>query len=87
MTFEGARTKTLGPTLPLASTLTSAPPSARRTAGGSGLPASWGLTLSLGLPPRAPTQGAWRRKLGIGDTRAPALDSPIPPTPRHYRGY
>ena len=36
------------------------PPSARRTAGRSGLPASWGLTLTLCRPPRIHSQGAWR---------------------------
>ena len=59
VTFEGSRAKTLRPTLPLPSALTLVRPSARRTAFGSGLPASWGLTLTLGLPPRDPSQGVW----------------------------
>ena len=52
------RAKTLGPTLPLASALTSVCPSTCCTAGRLGLLASWVLTLSW--PPRGPSQGAWR---------------------------
>ena len=40
VTFKGPRSKALGPTLLLASALTSTRPSAHRIAGGSGLPAS-----------------------------------------------
>ena len=53
--------KALGPTFPLVSALTSTRPSARNTAAGSDLPASWGLTLTLGRFPRGPSQGALRR--------------------------
>ena len=55
VTFEGPCAKTLQPTLPLPSALTLVRPSARRTAFGSGLPASWGLTLTLVQPPRGPS--------------------------------
>lgn len=50
-TFEGPHPKTLGPTFPHSSILTSALCSARHTAFGSGLQASWWLTLTLGRPP------------------------------------
>ena len=43
--FEAPRPKTLGPTLLFATAVTSASPSARCTAGRSGLPASFRLTL------------------------------------------
>ena len=56
--------KTLGPTLPLPCALISARQSACRTAMGSGQPASWGLTLTLGWPPSGPSQGAWHRSVG-----------------------
>ena len=78
----------LGPTLPRASDLTLAHPSIRRRAGGSSLPASWGLTLTLGRPPRGPSQRDCRRTPGIGDLRVATLDSPFgpaPPRPAHTR--
>ena len=50
VTFESACAKTLGFMLPLPSALTSAHPSAHLTAFGSGLRASWGLTLTRSAP-------------------------------------
>ena len=38
--------------------------SAHSTAFGSCLPASWGLTLTLGQPPSVPSQGAWHHNAG-----------------------
>ena len=58
------RAKTHGPTLPIPSALTLASPSVHRTAFGSCLPASWGLTLTLGQPPCVPSQGAWHHNAG-----------------------
>ena len=67
--------KTLGTTLPRASSLTSACPSAHRTDGESGMLASWELTLTLGPPPRDPSQSAWQHNAGDWGTPSPALDS------------
>ena len=65
--------KMLGPTLPLASALTTARNTvARRTAGGSGLPPSWGLTLTLGRPMSSPSQGPWRHNAGDWGHRSPS---------------
>ena len=75
-TFERPLTKTLGPMLPLASTLTSARHSPHRTASLLGLPASFELTLTLGQPLRDPSQVPGAATPGIGDPRAPAPDSP-----------
>ena len=69
-------TKTLGPRPPLTNALTSARPYACRTPGGSGLAASWGLTLTPGRPRGAPPKGPGAETPGIGDPRAPAPDSP-----------
>ena len=76
---KAARAKALGSTLPLASALTSARPSAHRRVGRSGLPASWGLTLTLGRPLRSPSKVPGAATPGIGDPRAPAPDSPCRP--------
>ena len=83
-TFEGPppRAKMLGPTLLLSRALTSARPSARCTAGGSGLPASWGLTLTLGRPSRGPSEGAWRRNDGHWEPPKPSAGLTLPPS-RH----
>ena len=51
----------LGHTLPVASTLTSARPFARPTAGISDQPASCGLTVTLGQPLKGHSQRAWHR--------------------------
>ena len=56
---KAPRTKTLGPKHLLASALISDHPSAPCRVGGSGLLASWGQTLTLGRPPRGPSQGAY----------------------------
>ena len=64
--------KTLGPTLPLVSAITSARPSARHTAGGSCLPASLGLTLTLGRSPRGTSQLVWRSNTGDWGPRSPS---------------
>ena len=50
--------------LTITSALTSAHPNAHWTAGGYGLLATWGITLTLGRPPRVPYQGAWHRNAG-----------------------
>ena len=73
-----------GPTLPLASGLTSARPSAHRTASGLGLPASLGPTLTLALPLRGPSQGAWRRNAGDWGPPSPCAGLNLPP--RHHPG-
>ena len=73
--------KALGPTFPLVSALTSTRPSARNTAGGSDLPASWRLILTLGRSPEGPSKGLGAPTLGIGNLRTPALDSPCSPPP------
>ena len=73
---KAPRAKTLVPTLPLPNALTSAPPSAPRTVAGSHLPASWGLTLTLGQPPRGPSQGSWCRYTGDQGPQDPEPDSP-----------
>ena len=57
----------LGPTFLLASALTSAHLSARRTASRSGLPASWGLILTLGWPRGAPHKETAAERQGSGD--------------------
>ena len=71
--------KMLGPMLPLAIALTLAYPFAHRTAGGSGLPASCGITVTLRRPRGAPPKGPGAAMPGIGDPRAPATDSPSRP--------
>ena len=73
MTFEGHPSKILGPSLPMPSTLTLALPSLRRRAISSGLPASWGLSLTLGQPPMGPSLLAWRRN--PGDWRPPSTNA------------
>ena len=65
-TFEGPTSQTLGPMLLLTSALTSAHVPARGTAGGSGLPASWGLTLTLGRYTRGPPKGPGNATWGLG---------------------
>ena len=78
------RTKMLGPRLMFTSTLTSAQLAARRTGGVSGLPASWGLTLTVGRPPRGPSRVAGHRNAEDGDpeevcrTHPAALQPPEP---------
>ena len=77
---KAPRAKVLRNTLPLASALTSARAFARRTAGGLGLPASRGLTLTLGLPQRAPAQVArWRK---ARDWRPPCPSAGLTLLPR-----
>ena len=79
--------KEVGPTLLLTSALTSACPSTQRTAGGSGVPASWGLTLTLGRPSRGTYQGACGRNTRNWGPRAPVPDSPChPATTRAAKG-
>ena len=80
-TFEGFPRQNASAKLPLARALTSARPSARRTAGTSGLPASWGLTVTLGRPPRGHYQGSAPATPGIGDPQAPVPGSPCRPAP------
>ena len=75
VTFKGPRAKARGPTLPLASALTSAHPSACLTDGGSGLLVSWELALTLGPPLRGPSQGAWHCNARDWGPRSPAPDS------------
>ena len=82
--LKAPRGKMLGPTLLLASALTSSHTSARRTAGVSGLPDSWGLTLTLGLPLRGPSELAWRRNAGDWGTPSPCAGLNLPPR-RHLR--
>ena len=64
---------------PFASTLISAHPSACHTAGGSGLPASRGLNLTLGPSPRGPSQRPWRCKVGDWGTPSPSATLSLPP--------
>ena len=75
-TSKAPCTKMLGPTLPLATTLTSARPSDHRTAGRLGL---LGVTLNIGRPLTGPPKGPGAATPGIGDPRAPAPDSPCRP--------
>ena len=78
---------TLGATLPLPHVLTSARRSAPRTAGGSGLSGSWGLTLTLGQSTRGPSPGAWSHSPRDGGPLTPALGSACPPAAnRSLRG-
>ena len=79
---KAPRAKTLGPTILLACALTSACPSARCTDGGSELPASRGLTLTLGWPPESPSQEAGLATQGLG-TPEPELQTQLaaPPPP------
>ena len=77
-----ARTKTLGPRLPRALTL--GHPTACSTALGSGLLASWGLTLTLGWPPMGPSQGAWRHN--AGDWGPPSDSARLTLPPSHHKG-
>ena len=79
-TPKASYTKTLGPALPLTRALTSARPSTLCTAGGSDLPSSWGLTLTLGWSQRGPSQGAWHCHAGGWGTRATTPDAPCHPT-------
>ena len=69
---------------PLRCTLTSAHLSAHHTAIGSGLPASWGLTLTLGCPLRGPSQGAWHH---IAEDWGPlSLSDRLTLLPGHHPG-
>ena len=83
-TFEVPPTKTLGPMLPIPRALTLASPSAHSTAFGSCLPASWGLTLTLGRPPSVPSQGAWSRN--AGDWGHPNSSATLSLPPSHHMG-
>ena len=84
------RDKSLGPMLPLPSALTSAHPSINCTAISSFLPASWGLTLTLGLPWRGPSQGGWHRYAGPWGPPSPSARLTLPkcrhPGPSERRG-
>ena len=64
--------------LPLSSALTSVRPFAHHTVIRSGLPAPWGLILTLGRPHGALPKGSGNSTEGIEDTRAQASDSPCP---------
>ena len=66
---KALRAKTLVPTLPLPSALTSARPSAPCTEGGSGLPVLCGLTLTLGWPSRVPPKDSGAYMPGIWDPK------------------
>ena len=57
-----------------------APPPARHTASGSCLPASWGLILTQGRPPRGPSQGAWHRNAGDWGPPSPSAGLTLRPT-------
>ena len=64
--------------------LTSAQLAAQRTGCVLDLPDSWGLTLTIGRPPWGPSQGAWRRNAGDGDTEPKCRTHPAalqPPEP------
>ena len=73
--------KTLGPTLPLASALTSAQPSAHLTDGRSGLPASWELALTLGPPGGAPPKGPGAAMPGLETPEPQRHTQPAAPPP------
>ena len=60
------------------------PPLHHRTAGGSGLPGFWGITLTLGRPPWGPSQGAWHRK--AGDWGPPSPSVALTLLSRHHLG-
>ena len=76
----------MGPHFLLASALISACPSSCRTASGSGLPASWELTLTLGQPPRGPSQWAWCCNSGDWEPPSPSARLTLPPH-RHTSRY
>ena len=65
----------MGSHAPAPSALTLAHPSTPCTAGRSGLPASWGLTLTLGRPPRGSSHGSWCRNAWDWGPPSPSQDS------------
>ena len=73
--FVGPLCQNTWPTLPLPRLLTSAHHSAQCRAAGSGLQATWGLTLTIGRPHRCPSQGAWHHNAGDWGPRSPVPDS------------
>ena len=75
---KAPRTKTLGPTLPLPSALTLDRPSTCRTAMHLGLSSSWGLSLTLGRPPRGPSKGTWCHKAGDWGPPSPSARLTLP---------
>ena len=78
------RSKKLGPTPPLASTLTSDRHSVRHTAGRLDLLASLGLSLTLGRPPWGSSQGVWCRN--AGDCGPPIPSAGLTLLPCHHPG-
>ena len=63
-TIKGPPRQNTGAKLPLPSALTSTRPSAAQKALALGLLAFWGLTLTLGWPPRGYSQGPWSHNAG-----------------------
>ena len=77
--LKALHAKSLGPMPPLPSVLNLACHYAHRTAFCSFLRASCGLTLTLGRPPRGPSQVAWRHNAGEWGHPIPSARLTLPP--------